>query len=96
MLPTTPAGGMRRDFVANVSHELRTPLTVITGCLGTFGEDNCVRSSEIAARTVQQMAGQAERMRRLVEDLLMLSRLEPRLRGRQRASRVGSLADRRS
>ncbi|HEX2241905.1 MAG TPA: histidine kinase dimerization/phospho-acceptor domain-containing protein, partial [Gammaproteobacteria bacterium] len=40
---------MRRDFVANVSHELRTPLTVITGCLKTFGEDNCVRSSAITA-----------------------------------------------
>ncbi|HEX2239183.1 MAG TPA: histidine kinase dimerization/phospho-acceptor domain-containing protein [Gammaproteobacteria bacterium] len=66
---------MRRDFVANVSHELRTPLAVITGCLETFGEDNCVRSSEITACTVQQMAGHAERMRRLVEDLLMLSRL---------------------
>ncbi len=73
---------MRRDFVANVSHELRTPLTVIAGCLETFGEGNCVRSSAITARTVQQMAGQAERMRRLAGDLLMLSRLEPRMRGR--------------
>jgi two-component system, OmpR family, phosphate regulon sensor histidine kinase PhoR len=82
MLPPTPAGGHGRNFVANVSHELRTPLTVITGYLETFGEDNYVRSSEITARTVQQMAEQVERMRRLVEDLSMLSGLEPRMRGR--------------
>jgi two-component system, OmpR family, phosphate regulon sensor histidine kinase PhoR len=67
---------MRRDFVANVSHELRTPLTVITGYLETLSDDEYVRSSETVARTVQQMKEQAERMRHLVEDLLMLSRLE--------------------
>ncbi len=67
---------VRRDFVANVSHELRTPLTVITGYLETFGDDPYVRSSEAVARTVQQMEEQAERMRRLTEDLLTLARLE--------------------
>jgi len=67
---------IRRDFVANVSHELRTPLTVITGYLETFGDDEQVRASESTARTVQQMEEQADRMRRLVEELLMLSRLE--------------------
>jgi two-component system phosphate regulon sensor histidine kinase PhoR len=67
---------IRRDFIANVSHELRTPLTVITGYLEIFGDDEYVQSSEATARTVQQMEEQAERMLRLVEDLLMLSRLE--------------------
>lgn len=67
---------MRRDFVANVSHELRTPLTVITGYLETFSDDDCVKSSDLTAHTVQQMAEQAARMQRLIEDLLMLSRLE--------------------
>jgi two-component system, OmpR family, phosphate regulon sensor histidine kinase PhoR len=67
---------MRRDFVANVSHELRTPLTVITGYLETFSDDPYVQSSDSVARTVQQMEEQAERMRRLIEDLLTLSRLE--------------------
>ncbi len=67
---------MRRDFVANVSHELRTPLTVISGYLETFGDHEYVRASAPVARTVQQMEEQAARMRRLVEDLLMLSRLE--------------------
>jgi two-component system phosphate regulon sensor histidine kinase PhoR len=67
---------MRRDFVANVSHELRTPLTVISGYLETVSDDEYVRSSQAIARTVQQMEEQAQRMRRLVDDLLMLSRLE--------------------
>ncbi|MGH8502905.1 MAG: phosphate regulon sensor histidine kinase PhoR [Gammaproteobacteria bacterium] len=84
---------MRRDFVANVSHELRTPLTVITGYLETFSDDEQVRASETTARTVQQMEEQAERMRRLVEDLLMLSRLEttPATAEEARAVSVASL-----
>lgn len=66
---------MRRDFVANVSHELRTPLTVIGGFLETLLEEN--RLSEGGDKKVLRlMFDQATRMRRLVEDLLILSRLE--------------------
>lgn len=66
---------MRRDFIGNVSHELRTPLTVITGYLEALtdaeeDDPKAVRSSML------QMKAQAERMRRIVEDLLTLSRLE--------------------
>lgn len=66
---------MRSDFVANVSHELRTPLTVVSGYLENMidDEDHC---SERWNHTLKQMQGQATRMNRLVEDLLMLSRLE--------------------
>lgn len=67
--------GLRRDFIGNVSHELRTPLTVITGYLETLldqGEDY----SETDRRILGVMHDQAERMRRIVDDLLMLSRLE--------------------
>ncbi|MDH4274541.1 MAG: phosphate regulon sensor histidine kinase PhoR [Gammaproteobacteria bacterium] len=65
---------MRRDFVANVSHELRTPLTVISGYLETIASaENLPTSQQRAFTTMQQ---QASRMRRIVEDLLMLSRLE--------------------
>lgn len=66
---------MRRDFVANVSHELRTPLTVINGYLETLldSEDVCTRQWQLPLR---RMAQQSCRMLRIVEDLLVLSRLE--------------------
>ncbi len=67
---------VRKDFVANVSHELRTPLTVLKGYLETLQdmEDN----SPILIRSLQQMEAQTERMQILVDDLLMLTRLETR------------------
>ena len=66
---------MRRDFVANVSHELRTPLTVVNGFLETL-LDAEPPLDELRQRHLQLMHEQASRMSRLVEDLLMLSRLE--------------------
>ncbi|MDD3516873.1 MAG: phosphate regulon sensor histidine kinase PhoR [Chromatiales bacterium] len=66
---------MRRDFVANVSHELRTPLTVITGYLETLTDMDEV---EPVRPLMVQVKSQAERMRRIVEDLLALARLETR------------------
>lgn len=66
---------MRRDFVANVSHELRTPLTVVNGFLETL-LDSALPLDEVRRRHLQLMQEQASRMSRLVEDLLMLSRLE--------------------
>ncbi len=66
---------MRRDFVANVSHELRTPLTVLAGYLETMDEDEDSLGPQWS-RTVDVMKAQSERMQRIVEDLLMLSRLE--------------------
>ncbi|MFM8355846.1 MAG: phosphate regulon sensor histidine kinase PhoR, partial [Gammaproteobacteria bacterium] len=65
---------MRQDFVANVSHELRTPLTVVTGYLEALSED------DVDIDTLRQLIGRLEaptrRMRALVDDLLLLSRLE--------------------
>lgn len=66
---------MRRDFVANVSHELRTPLTVVNGFLETL-IDAQPQFDATRMRHLQLMQEQATRMSRLVEDLLMLSRLE--------------------
>ncbi len=66
---------MRQDFVANVSHELRTPLTVLAGYIETLldtGED----LPEDLRRILEHMHQQSGRMRRIVEDLLLLSRLE--------------------
>jgi two-component system phosphate regulon sensor histidine kinase PhoR len=66
---------MRADFVANASHELRTPLASLIGFIETLrgpAEDDA------AARTrfLAIMAEQSERMRRLIDDLLGLSRIE--------------------
>jgi len=66
---------MRKDFVANISHELRTPLTVLTGYLETMA----AQEREIEPRwqrALTQMGAQAARMNNLVNDLLLLSRLE--------------------
>ncbi len=65
---------MRKDFVANVSHELRTPLTVINGYLETFAEHGGANSRW--DRAVDQMLQQSRRMNLLIQDLMMLSRLE--------------------
>ncbi|OIQ84658.1 phosphate regulon sensor protein PhoR [mine drainage metagenome] len=66
---------MRRDFIANVSHELRTPLTVVGGFLETL-EDMDSTMPDSTRHYFHLMQEQTGRMRRLVEDLLTLSRLE--------------------
>jgi two-component system phosphate regulon sensor histidine kinase PhoR len=63
----------RRDFVANASHELRSPLTVISGYLETLVQEPAAQSLEAP---LQEMRRQAQRMNRIVQDLLELSRLE--------------------
>ena len=65
----------RRHFVANASHELRTPLTVLTGYLETLRDMKTGVSDELR-KHVTTMYEQGMRMQRLVNDLLMLSRLE--------------------
>ncbi|MDH3978161.1 MAG: phosphate regulon sensor histidine kinase PhoR [Gammaproteobacteria bacterium] len=65
---------MRTDFVANASHELRSPLTVITGYLDAMGHDE--ECPEVWAAPISDMREQAQRMSRLVSDLLQLSQLE--------------------
>ncbi len=66
---------MRRHFVADVSHELRTPLTVLQGFLETFADLAEAKDDETRS-AIALMREQVERMRRLVDDLLSLSRLE--------------------
>ncbi|GIZ13711.1 phosphate regulon sensor protein PhoR [Pseudomonas sp. NCCP-436] len=66
---------MRKDFVANVSHELRTPLTVISGYLETL-LDNVEEVNPRWQRALQQMQQQSTRMQALLNDLLLLARLE--------------------
>ena len=64
---------IRRDFVANVSHELRTPITVFRGYIDALRDS--AKASDWA-RPVDLMAEQTQRMQALVDDLLLLSRLE--------------------
>ncbi|BAV32678.1 histidine kinase [Sulfuricaulis limicola] len=66
---------MRRHFVANVSHELRTPLTVLGGFVETLGHMDQIRMEDLK-KYLATMQEQAVRMQRLVDDLLMLSKLE--------------------
>lgn len=65
---------MRKAFVADVSHELRTPLTVIRGYLEMLREYDSL-DPELRA-CLDQIAGQSDRMRNIVEDLLKLSKME--------------------
>lgn len=64
----------RQDFVANASHELRSPLTVLSGYLETLvgAEGDCADY----APQLRTMQAQTERMNRIVDDLMLLSRLE--------------------
>jgi two-component system, OmpR family, phosphate regulon sensor histidine kinase PhoR len=64
----------RRDFVANASHELRSPLTVISGYLDTLADDEEIPASW--GSPVGEMQRQAERMTRILRDLIELTRLE--------------------
>ena len=66
---------MRRDFIANASHELRTPLTVIVGFLEIAMADPGMDEKTRVAH-LKLMTEQGQRMQRLIEDMLTLSRLE--------------------
>ncbi len=63
---------MRRDLIANASHELRTPLTVITGYLETLHDMTENETKEI----INTMLKQAQRMEAIINDTLLLARLE--------------------
>lgn len=66
---------MRKDFVANVSHELKTPLTAIKGFAETLIE-GAINDEENALRFVGTIKKNADRLSRLVDDLLTLSDIE--------------------
>ena len=68
---------IRRDFVANASHELRTPLTLILGYLETLLDSpDAAEDAEMRQRALGIMKRHADRMDRLVSDMLLLSRAE--------------------
>ncbi len=68
---------IRRDFIANASHELRTPLTLILGYLETLLDSpEAADDADMRQRSLEIMKRHADRMARLVSDMLMLSRVE--------------------
>jgi len=65
----------RREFVANVSHELRTPLTSMKSYLEALA-DGALEDPEVAPHFIQVTSNETERMIRLVNDLLQLSKMD--------------------
>lgn len=66
---------IRKDFVANVSHELRTPLTSIKGFVEAL-KDGAVNDPEKSVRFLSIISQHAERMNKIISDLLQLSQIE--------------------
>ncbi len=66
---------MRADFVANASHELRTPLAAVSGFIDTL-RGHARDDPEAQERFLGIMSVEAARMRRLIDDLLSLTRIE--------------------
>ena len=67
---------MRVDFVANASHELRTPLATLIGYAETLREQAEEIDEETRERFLAVVHDEAQRMQRVVEDLISLSRIE--------------------
>jgi two-component system, OmpR family, phosphate regulon sensor histidine kinase PhoR len=65
---------VRQDFVANVSHELRTPLTTIKGYAETLLEG--ALHEEVAPQFIEIINRHTDRLTKIVDDLLMLSKVE--------------------
>src|SRR5258708_4079244 len=66
---------LRADFVANASHELRTPLAAVSGFIDTL-KGHARDDAQARDRFLDIMTVEAGRMRRLIEDLLSLTRIE--------------------
>jgi two-component system, OmpR family, phosphate regulon sensor histidine kinase PhoR len=77
---------VRKDFVANVSHELRTPLSVIKGYIETLVDSHETMPIEDRDRFLKTIQRHTERLNSLLEDLLVLSRLESAKPGLNRES----------
>ncbi|GEN44644.1 cell wall metabolism sensor histidine kinase WalK [Alkalibacillus haloalkaliphilus] len=66
----------RREFVANVSHELRTPLTTMRSYLEALTDDSTWKDETITPKFLNVVQNESERMIRLVNDLLQLSKMD--------------------
>ena len=66
----------RVDFVANASHELRTPLSALLGFIETLRDEATGEDAQLRGRFLSVMDKEAQRMQRLIDDLISLSRIE--------------------
>jgi two-component system phosphate regulon sensor histidine kinase PhoR len=66
---------VRRDFVANVSHELKTPITAIKGFVETL-QEGAIADPDSAKQFLEIMMRQADRLNDIIDDLLILARIE--------------------
>lgn len=77
MTPAYQTDQVRKDFVANASHELRTPLTIIIGYIESLQEEDFLEESPgLARKFLDTMHKHGLRLQRIVEDMLMISKLE--------------------
>lgn len=67
---------IRQDFIANASHELRTPLSIISGYLEILTEAGGLDSQEMAKKMLGTMERHTDRINRIVDDMLLISKLE--------------------
>lgn len=67
---------IRRDFVANASHELRTPLSIINGYIETLVDGHETMALEDRSRFLKTIQRHSDRLKSIIDDLLVLSRLE--------------------
>jgi K+-sensing histidine kinase KdpD len=72
----TELAQLKTDFVSVVSHELRTPLTSIIGAIDTLRRPELLPDDPRAQQLIAMAAKQANRLRTLIEDLLVMSRIE--------------------
>jgi K+-sensing histidine kinase KdpD len=70
------AQALRDAFIGVISHELRTPITTIYGLSKMLRQRHETLSDEIRTRAIEDVEAEADRLHRLVEDLLVLSRAE--------------------
>lgn len=82
---------IRKDFVANASHELRTPLSIINGYLENI-LDGDIDEPAMMRKTLQTMQKHGERIARIVEDMLTLSKFESASEGGPAALRQSSFS----
>ena len=84
---------IRREFVANVSHELKTPLTSISGFIETL-QAGAAEDPEIRSRFIDIIAIETSRLKRLIEDLLVLSDIENKRESEDREFNVNEAIER--
>ena len=84
---------IRREFVATVSHELKTPLTSISGFIETL-QAGAAEDPEIRSRFIDIIAIETSRLKRLIEDLLVLSDIENKKKNELTEFDVGDAIER--